>query len=378
MKGDQVNRSELPRLAAMLALCLLLLPGCSSRAPRTRFAQPEAPEVAQERQIERKLAVENFLARTRRLDAVAYPMWTKGSELCAPRTRFRIWANFRTKSGYSVEYQRAYAEVLPLDDRPTIITTTPGSPAEAGGLQAGDIVTAVNGVPLSQGAIGIKALLEAIGRSQGQPLLFAYLRGGAPGDTVVVPVNSCGYAIGYVEDDALNSESDGRQVLIYSGVMRFTENDDELAQVIAHELAHDVEGHVAAVEHNARNGAIIDAAIGAGGINTHGAFARRGALRYSQEFESEADYVGLYFAARGGYDVEQAPMFWRRYAAEHPESIRNDFRATHPSTPQRFTAMEKTIAEIKAKIASGQPLVPELKPIPGRTPPPQTEAAPAE
>lgn len=373
-----MNRSEWPRLAAALALCLLVLPGCSSRAPRTRYAQAEAPEVAQERQFEHKLAVENYLARMRRLHAVAYPMWTRGSELCAPRTRYRIWAVYSTLSGIDPAYRRAYTELLHVADQPTIIVTTPGSPAEAAGLQAGDVITAIDGAPLPPGTAGIKAALERVNRSQGRPLLFAYRRAGVPGDTVVVPVNSCDDPIAYVEDDELNSESDGRAVLIYSGIMRFTENDDELAGLMAHELAHNVEGHQEATIHNIRNGAIIDAAMGAGGINTHGAFAMRGALRYSQEFESEADYVGLYFAARGGYDLEQTPTFWRRYAAEHPDSIRSDFQSTHPSTPQRFNALEKTIAEIKAKIAAGQPLVPDLKPIPGRTLPAQPEAPTTE
>lgn len=372
-KGDQVDRLQWPRLAAVLLLCVPLLPGCSSRAPRARQTPVEAPEVAQERQVERKLAVESFLARNRRLDAVAYPMWTKGSELCAPRTSLRVWALFATKSELSAEEQTVYAELLPVDELPTILMTTPGGPAEAAGLKAGDVITAVNGVPLSHGADGKKAIFQETSQSKGQPMRFSYLRSGVPGEAVVVPVISCDYPIRYIAADSINAVSDGKQVLIFSGVMRFTENDDELAEVMAHELAHNVEGHIELQKHNARKGAIIDAVIAAGGVNTHGKFAKRAFLRYSQDFENEADYVGLYFAARGGYNLDQAPMFWRRYAAEHPESIRNNFQAVHPSSPQRFTAMEKAIVEIKAKIAAGQPLVPDLKPIPGRTLPAQPE-----
>ncbi len=358
-----MNRSGSWRLAAALA-CILLLPACSSKAPRSRqvrAAPAEPAEVVEERRTERRLVVDNVLARTRRLDAVAYPMWTRGSELCAPHTRFRIWAYFRSRSQFTPPWQRAFDEVLPLDERPTIVTITPGGPAEAAGLQAGDVVTAINDTPLPQGATGQEALFREIDRSQGQPVLLAYLRHGVPGDTVALPVRSCGYFIQYVENDELNSESDGRGVFIYSELMRFTENDDELAMALAYELVHNVEGHVTATRQNIHKGAVIDNIMAAGGINTHGAFTIKGALRYSQAFENEADYAGLYFMALGGYRLEQGPMFWRRFAAEHSDDVNSGYRATHPSSPQRFTAMERTIAEIKARQASGQPLAPELR-----------------
>jgi hypothetical protein len=48
-------------------------------------------------------------------------------------------------------------------------------------------------------------------------------------------------------------------------------------------------------------------------------------------------------------------------AAEHPKSMENSFAASHPSTPERYVAMEKTIQEIKEKQKLGKPLIPESK-----------------
>lgn len=126
----------------------------------------------------------------------------------------------------------------------------------------------------------------------------------------------------------MNAFADEDRVVFHRGMMRFVKNDDELALVVGHELAHNVMGHIDKSKQNALwgalGGALIDVAFAAGGINTKGDFsdagARAGALAHSPEFESEADYVGLYFAVRAGYDVEKSEEFWRRCAADDPSA----------------------------------------------------------
>ena len=65
--------------------------------------------------------------------------------------------------------------------------------------------------------------------------------------------------------------------------------------------------------------------------------------------------------AMSGYEVEGAADFWRKMAAIHPGSISKSFWATHPSSPERFVAIEQIVKEIKEKQQTGQPLVPDLK-----------------
>ena len=80
---------------------------------------------------------------------------------------------------------------------------------------------------------------------------------------------------------------------------------------------------------------------------------------FSHEYELEADYAGVYYAARAGYNVDRAADFWRRMAVEHPPSI--DFRGiSHPSTAVRFLALEEVVEEIKEKTALGSPVIPNL------------------
>lgn len=73
----------------------------------------------------------------------------------------------------------------------------------------------------------------------------------------------------------------------------------------------------------------------------------------------EADYVGLYYAARAGYDPFVAEGLWRRMGMMDPKSI--TFARTHPATAERAVSMRQTATEINNKRALGLPLIPALK-----------------
>ncbi|MCM8804868.1 MAG: M48 family metalloprotease, partial [Candidatus Omnitrophica bacterium] len=80
-----------------------------------------------------------------------------------------------------------------------------------------------------------------------------------------------------------------------------------------------------------------------------------------KEFEKEADYLGTYIAAVSGYDITNAANLWRKMAAEYPGSTKDIFLATHPSSPERYILIEKTVKEIKEKQEKGLPLKVEFK-----------------
>jgi predicted Zn-dependent protease len=103
-------------------------------------------------------------------------------------------------------------------------------------------------------------------------------------------------------------------------------------------------------------------------VNTGGEFTKQGgaagAMTYSQDFEREADYVGLYILARSGRPFANSPNFWRRMAQESPGSIK--YASSHPTSAERFVRLEKVVAEIEGKQAQGAPLLPELKETKGK------------
>lgn len=166
----------------------------------------------------------------------------------------------------------------------------------------------------------------------------------------------------------LNAHADGQRVVVYPAMIDFATNDNQLAFVIAHEFAHSIMGHVASTQKNVAIGGILgtlaDFAAQSQGYETSGTFGKLGAqqalLRYSPSFENEADYVGLYILARAGYQIEDAPSFWRTMSLSSPNAIYAT--TTHPTNPSRTIAMEKTVAEIRAKERAKQPLVPNIAP----------------
>ncbi len=179
--------------------------------------------------------------------------------------------------------------------------------------------------------------------------------------------NGCYYYFRLSRDEELNSKADGKNIIIYTGMMRFMQSDDELAVVMGHEFTHNLMRHIKSQEYNATWGMLIGA-VGDELANIHGintgwemasAGAEIGALTYGSDFEREADYIGLYVMARAGYDIKKAPFLWRRMSIEDEGGIY--ISTTHPSNPERFVALQKTIDEIEFKRANHIELLPDMK-----------------
>lgn len=193
-------------------------------------------------------------------------------------------------------------------------------------------------------------------------------RVGVAGDDMCKELKNakCSFEFKLEEDKVLNAYADGKTIVISSAMVQFADND-ELANVISHEYAHNLMSHVASQQKNAMAGTLlgsaVDIAAGSYGYNTNGMFGKvgqqQGVLRYSVAFEQEADYVGLYIMKRSGYDITKSPNFWRKMSAADSSGIYS--RTTHPSNPERYIALNKTIEEINRKQAAGQPVVPDFK-----------------
>lgn len=145
----------------------------------------------------------------------------------------------------------------------------------------------------------------------------------------------------------------GGKVVVYTGLLPVTQDEAGLAVVMGHEIAHAIARHGnermsqgMAVQFG---GVLLSAALQNKPQETQNLFMQSygigstlGVLKYSRTHESEADKMGLVFAAIAGYDPNAAVTFWERMAAQGgakpPEIL-----STHPSDETR-------IADIKAFI----------------------------
>jgi len=141
----------------------------------------------------------------------------------------------------------------------------------------------------------------------------------------------------------------GGKVGVYSGLLALAETDDELATVISHEISHVVARHggkrmteAALVGLFGTAGAVaVDSKYGEekrdlfllayGGISTVGLV-----LPHSRGDESEADLMGLQYAAQAGYDPAASITFWQKMVAASGESGLPTWLSTHPANGPRI------------------------------------------
>jgi predicted Zn-dependent protease len=152
----------------------------------------------------------------------------------------------------------------------------------------------------------------------------------------------------------------GGKVGVYSGLLGLVESDDEIACVMGHEIAHVTARHGAERMSQgvlaAAGGLALEAATS--GKKNHdlmllgyGLGATGGMLAFSRKHESEADYIGIRYAAKAGYDPRAAISFWKKMIAENDKpkgrlsSLFLGLLSTHPLTTNRITDLQQWMPE---------------------------------
>lgn len=148
----------------------------------------------------------------------------------------------------------------------------------------------------------------------------------------------------------------GGKVGVYTGLLELADTDDELAFVMGHEIAHVTSRHSAQrmtaavgltaggllLEAFTRDSSKRDLILAAYGIGAAG-----GTLAYSRSHESEADYIGLRFAAYAGYDPRASVTFWQKMAkAAGKGSKPPELLSTHPSDERRIANLQAQIPQV--------------------------------
>lgn len=149
----------------------------------------------------------------------------------------------------------------------------------------------------------------------------------------------------------------GGKIGVNTGLIeRINPTDDELAQVLAHEVAHAISGHsreqmsIAMSQQLGLGIAATALRLDPSSMQLASQVADIAlALPFSRTMEYEADRVGLELAARAGYNPQAAISLWRRMSASHGGASPPEWLSTHPTDASR-------IAQIQALIPRMMPL----------------------
>lgn len=294
-----------------------------------------------------------------RLSRLAWPLARAADELCPKPLEASLGVRLANRHFFAEKLRPAALRELHVGDVLQVLAVVPDSPAARAGVQPGDHLIQLGGrdLPVAEKATTeLRPMLEQL--QPQQTIELQLVRAEQTLTLPITPAAVCHYPLVLLARDSVNAYADNRTIQVTRGLLAFADDDWELSFVIAHELAHNLLGHVPATIRNGTVGGLVDLWLLASGVPSPGLMALAGSRAYSQEFEAEADYLALYLMARAGLPLDHDADYWRRVAAWRQGGATPVEGTTHPDTSRRYLAMQQTLEEIRDKQQAGQPLLP--------------------
>jgi membrane-associated protease RseP (regulator of RpoE activity) len=316
----------------VLALCILVALSTSAFSVNSHAAVSDDTQAS-------------LLALQRDDQHVADAGWriaSRNTDNC-PKLWAAIGISLHHISQYEPAYRAAAKAAFGLDDSyPSLLAVAKGSPAAASGLKPNYRLRAINGVDLdgnSRGQTSVAsydavsaamAALEAL--PEKNVAVLSIERGGQRLEVSVTPKNVCRSRVELAPGNAINANANGLVAQISGRLVNWVESDDELALVIAHEMAHNLLDHPKRLnEKSALSG--LATSLGLSG-------------RAQRQMELDADRMGIMMAAGAGYNYKIAPDFWARLNSNAPLAV--FLATTHPTTRARRENAQRIVDALNA------------------------------
>lgn len=160
----------------------------------------------------------------------------------------------------------------------------------------------------------------------------------------------------------------GGKIAFYTGIMPITKNDDGIASIMGHEIAHAFARHTVEKLTQASIIGWTTEALGVSqyakmlrknlnvlgmNINLYGSLVNYGILLpFSRNMESEADYMGLVFMNLSGFNMQESIRVWERMQSANKEDRPPQFMSSHPSPENRINKLKEWIPEVQLNYPS--------------------------
>jgi hypothetical protein len=221
-------------------------------------------------------------------------------------------------------------------------------------LSPGDVIQKINGKKTRN----LGAFFKRVRKAEGPSVKVLVWRKGSQRE-VEVPLEKVYYNAQFFLSPTpdLDANSAFSKINVGIGAIRYCRNDDELATIMGHELAHTTLKHSlkkmgvgvgSSLAYGVAAAAIDAVTFGGVGNLVTSPIQHATEAAVSRRYEREADYFGLRHAFHSGYDVQNGSRVFSRLATDAPgyNLLAYTF-ASHPKTSERFLRLEKIVEELK-------------------------------
>ena len=337
------------RFWSVLMLSAALLQGCSEtrsealaseaplNAPTAKSAADKA--IADDAVVRFSDILDQYRALNERLENVAARLQIANAPLC-PLTIRDPGYTVHTLSDYPPQLQQVAKTLLNVDAGLSVRTVREGGPAALAGVQAGDRLIGINDIKIPRGLTQktfYDSAAETVFGSPSARLTVARDQGNNMPEVISFNLKAetiCGYPAHVVFDEYVNGHTDGRAVWITSELMRTVEDDDDLALIVAHEMAHAIARHLELTPSDEERKAL----------------------------ELKADSMALVMLERAGFDIDSAIEYWM--SSDNPQRMSQSRSATHPNITQRLDNLEAAKRAIQLSKRQNEPLYFSILPEP--------------
>ena len=329
----------------VIALLFLSLSVSCSSVSSYKIINKEGFEEGQEIKEQSKFLVSSMANASRKLHDIAWPIMISNLDSCQNSKINAFGLMIAHLEDIPSSLAPSFYAASPINslinskaDLPMIVSVAKDIPADRAKIIEGDLIISINNSIVSYK--NYKRLLDDAAQKGSLKIRIKRLE-----EKITYELESeliCGYPVQAMISPIPNAYADGSKIYITIATLDFIKDDQEIAFLIAHELAHNIhhykgealyesQGNPLAIEEKPSLQKITDLLI-----------------FQTEEKETEADLYGVEFAIKAGIAQDKVANYFRRLTIYMPQLMKNSFFRMHPGNAKRVADIERKLKELNS------------------------------